>query len=169
MTLSKIKNIIKNNRDFMTNAYTNYSLLQNEIQRQDTDLILGVDWHKYIDVRDHYNTFYLVLKDYEKFIQNLDTHFLDVHDMQLYNGIIGGIEERDAMEYLSEEWLVKNERLELESKELLHSIEVYLHEYEDYDDDDVIKYVIDNKLYYHYYILDNDESVLYYDTVKSYR
>lgn len=125
-----------------------------------SNYVLGKEWHKYIEYRDNYNSFYLVLKDYRKFLCNLDKDYLKSENIELYNTLIKKLDVLDNMDCYSENFDRLEEWLEEKSKILLEDVEKYLQGYEEYPSiEDVLEDLIDNEFFDRdYYILVDEET-----------
>lgn len=94
----KRNKLIKNNKKLMDmlerDLYEYNMMLQEEEARE----MFGADNHKYIDIRNHYSSFYLVLKDWRRFMDNLDSDYLSPEAITLYNKIKKYIEKLDSLD-----------------------------------------------------------------------
>lgn len=174
MNMEAIKDILKNNNDF-------YNLVFNDLYEQDmfwqgeeADLMFGKDHYKYIEFHNNYSSFFLTLRNWSAFIDNLDPAYLNAKNIDLYNEIVklkkeyeniacDTIEEEDRFNELED-------ILEEKSKELLEACEDQLHEYEkaDYSIEDLAEYIVDTGSYEDFYIKDNDY-ILYRDHTSCYK
>ena len=117
------------------------------------EYMLGKDVSSYIDIKDHYSTFFLVLKDWKKFINNLDKDYLSNDALNLYNIIIKKRDKLYNMEQFTDKYNKLEEEIENNCKELLKLCESFLHEYESYpDEDDAIRYAEEMERLNDYYI-----------------
>ena len=138
-------------------------------QEEEHELMFGKDSYKYIDIRDNYNSFYLVLKDWNKFLDNLDKDYLCNNGLDLYNQIMVLKNEYDNIDMVENEdrYDELEELLEEKCKELLDICEQQLHEYETYNDDDLKDYLSfqleENNMYEDLYIIDDDKTKVYED------
>ena len=82
-------------------------------------------WH-YIDIKDDYNSFFLVLKSWHKFIDNLDKDYLCDKGLQLHSEIIKLKEEYDNIDIdLNEERFNKlEEELEINAKNYYQFVKI---------------------------------------------
>ena len=103
-------------------------------QKEDSENMLGKNWHKYIDYYDNYSSFYLSLKNWEMFINNLDRDYLTTEGTELYDYIMNKKNILDNMEWGTDNYYNLEEHLEKKSHELLDICESMLHEYENYPD-----------------------------------
>lgn len=149
-------------------------------QGDEFEYIFGKDKWNYIDLKDHYNSFYLILKDY-RVIDEINKDYLNEDNIKLYN--IAKDEYQafisdDNIEYGSDEYYDKEEKLEKLAKDLIKGIEDQLHKLEkwySYSREDEKVELIDFYLNCYcinvfenseYYILDDDFSKVYEDKIQ---
>lgn len=155
---SRRNEIIKLNKKLMDllqhDLYESNMFLQ-EIEGRE---MFGADSYRYIDIRDHYTSFYLVLKDWRKFIDNLDYHYLSVEAAALYNKIIKYIEKLDSMDEDDTKYDALYDTIELDCRDLLKACEDQLHVYEEYPSEiDAISYAEEMEQLEEYYIEVQDD------------
>ena len=174
MDSEEIKKVLENNNKFYNLVYNDLYENDMEWQYEEGKLLFGENSHKYIDIRDHYSSFYLVLKDAFKFIENLDPTYLCQNGIDLYNEIMKLKKEYENISCDSKEeenrYNELEEEIENKCKDLLEICEKQLHEYEkgDYSMDDMIDYIMNNSLYEEFYIIASDY-VLYHDSITCYK
>lgn len=158
--------IIMNNqklKDVVWNVCYEQSM---ENQLENGELMLGKG-NNGIEIRDNYSSFYLILRDWHKFLDNLDSDYLCQDGLDLYNKIVELKEEYENEDSYSDRFEELNEEIEKLCKELLKICEKQLHDYENIDDNDVKEYLIfeleGNGLYDDYYIIEDDTSKVYND------
>lgn len=174
MEKEEIKKILENNSDFYNLVYNDLYTQDLEWQGEEADLMFGKDHYKYIEIHDNYSSFFLTLKNWSAFLDNLDRDYLNIKNADLYNEIMklkkeyeniacDTIEEEDRFNELED-------ILEGKSKELLEACEDQLHEYEkgNYSIEDLIDYVMNTFNYEDFYTKDND-CVLYKDQTSCYK
>lgn len=166
--------IILNNNDLREQLEPRFYEDNMEQQEEETELLFGKDWCKWLDIRDNYTSFYLVLKDWYKFINNLDRDYLCTKGIDLYNKIIVLKKEYENTDMVEDEDKFNDleEKLEEYCKELLKICEEQLHEYENFNEDD-FKYYLEfhleeNNLFDDCYIIDDDYTKVYQDITKVY-
>lgn len=145
--------LIKNNKKLI-------EILQNDlyecnmfIQEEEWREMFGADSHRYIDIRNHYSSFYLVLKDWRGFMDNLDSSYLSPEAITLYNKIKKYIEKLDSMDENDTKYETLYNIIELECIDLLKECEKQLHQFEDYPaEDDAIRYADEMERLEEYYI-----------------
>lgn len=173
-TKTKI-NIILNNNDLMELVSQDYYEQNMEQQQEEGELMFGKDSHKYIEIRDNYNSFYLRLLNWCQFIENLDADYLCYKGIDLYSQIMILKNEYDNIDIVENEERFDDleEELENKCKELLSICENQLHEYEQYNEEDVkcfLEFELEeNDLFSDYYIIDDDYSKVYVDITKTFR
>lgn len=119
---------------------------------------MGKDWHRYIESHDHYDSFFLTLKDWRTFINNIESDYLNTDALKLYNEIIKNdiallekYEDDDKRDEIEE-------TIEQKAKIILKDIENLLHEYEETpEDDDVIQYADEMEQLNEYYIEEHED------------
>ena len=137
MSTEEKVNIIMNNDELRRKAEEHYYTDLMEQQAENGELMLGKEHWRYIDVRDNYSSFYLVLKDWNKFLDNLDKDYLSQKGIDLYNEIYKLYEEYNNTDMYSDRFNELEEILEDKCKELLKICEEQLHQYETYTDEDL--------------------------------
>ena len=129
--------------------------------------MLGSEHYKYIDIRDYYSSFFLVLKDWRKFIDNLDSDYLPTEGIKLYKKINKKIVKLDNLDMYTDKYSDLENEIEMLCKDLLKICEDCLHKFESFTEEDLkenIRFNLEeNYLYEDYYILDNDKSKVYVD------
>lgn len=156
---SKRNEIIKLNKKLMDllerDLYEYNMFLQGKEARE----MFGADNHRYIDIRDNYSSFYLVLKDWRKFIENLDSQYLWTDEaIALYNKIKKYVEKLDSLDEDDTKYESLYDIIELECKDLLKECEEQLHTYEEYQgEDEAIRYTDEMEQLEEYYIEIRDD------------
>lgn len=145
---------IQNNDDLLIKLLDNNSKLEEKVyeyyyedtmfqQEEFGTCCLGEKHYNWIDFHDNYNSFYLRLKNWDKFIMNIDSDYLDTKELELYNYIM---QKRDVLYNMcqySDNYDRLEEHLENKCDELLELIENDLHDYENYNFEDIKDYFID--------------------------
>lgn len=122
-------------------------------QEEETKYMLGNDFYNYIDVRDNYSSWFFILKDYRKFLTNIDKDYLSTVEEELYNKLIDKLDTLDTLDLYSENYDNLDNWLEKGSKELLDMIEKELHTYEEYPSiEDILQYNKEMEQLEDYYI-----------------
>lgn len=172
--IDKKLEIILNNNDLKEIVSQDYYEYNMHIQEEEGQLMFGKDSHKYIEIRDNYDSFYLRLLNWRKFIENLDSDYLCVNALGEYNKIKEMITEYENIDIVEEEEKFNDleEKIEEKCKDLLLLCENQLHEYEQYNEEDLKEYITfnleGNDLFSDFYIKDNDYSKVYSDYTKTY-
>lgn len=125
-----------NNREYMAELYEELAQVRGDQQSDEAGLILGSDWPRYIDYHDHYNSFYLRVKDPAEMIRNINKEYLTEAQAERFEkakSLLDKYENEEDPEKLNS-WY---DQLEIQAKGLLADIEESLHEYENITDDDI--------------------------------
>ena len=135
-------------------------------QSEEIEDLFGKDWSSYIAYHDNYSSFYLVIKNWEMFINNLDRDYLTTEGIELYDYIMNKKNILDNMEWGTDNYYNLEEHLENKSQELLDICESRLHDYEKYHDFEECCYYLlganyDNTLENCYIIIDDKGSTDY--------
>lgn len=153
MDEDKRNELIKKNQKLMDILQDDLYQYNMERQLEEGEYMLGKEQSKYIEIRDNYSSFYLVLKNWTKFIENLDKDYLSTEGIELYNLIIKQQEELYNLDYYSENYNELEETIEENCKRLLKICEDLLHEWEQLpDEDDAIQYADEMEQLNDYYI-----------------
>lgn len=133
-----------------------------EQQAEEANLLFGNNHHLWIDIKSHYTSFFLRLKDWEKFIDNLDVEHLNGPGIEKYNEILKDIEEWYQSNFTigieSNEDL--EEKIEQKCEELLLICEKILHEYEETPtSEDILDYFVNNEIEFNDYYVDNNDVI----------
>ncbi len=168
-TETKVK-IVMNNENLRDKAYNDCYENNMNMQLEEGELMLGKDNNGF-DIRDNYSSFFLVLRDWRKFINNLDSDYLCDDGLELYKTIMNLVNEQENLDSWNDNYDEKynelDEKIENYCEELLNICEKQLHEYENITEEDVEEYLKfnfeDNYLYENYYIVDDDTSKVYND------
>ena len=171
MSTEEKVNIIMNNDKLRREMEEHYYTDLMEQQAENGELMLGKEHWRYIDVRDNYNSFYLVLKDWHKFIDNVDKDYLSQEGIDLYDEIMKMYDEWGNMVVYEDEdedrYNQLEEEIENKCKELLKICEEQLHQYETYTDEDLKEDITfqleENNVNEDLYIIDDDTSKVYED------
>lgn len=132
LSKQELYDLCEKNDNFMEQYYERVCEDNMHWQEEEGKNMLGIEHYKYIDIRDNYNSFYLVLKDWTRFIDNLDSDYLCEEGKELYDYIIKKRDVLYNMEQYSNNYDNLEEHLENKCKELLKICEGQLHEYEEY-------------------------------------
>ena len=148
MTHDDLKDLISGNEDFIS-MYAERVHEDNMFwQEEEGKNMFGNEHYKYIDIRDNYSSFYLVLKDWHKFIDNLDKDYLCVEGLELYDYIIKKRDILYNMSMYSDRYDDLECHLEKKCIELLKICEKQLHEYEEFpSNEEVVNAILDNEWY----------------------
>lgn len=160
METEKRNYLIKLNKKLMYQLQDDLYRYEMDRQLEEGENMFGKDSYKYIEMRDHYSSFYLVLKDWSKFIENLDSDYIANDDaIKLYNKII---KKRDKLYNMDDPYSDKyyglDAKIEEDCKNLLKYCENQLHEYEKTpEEDDAIEYADEMEQLEGYYIEERED------------
>ena len=164
-TETKVR-IVMNNEDLFNTICNDVYEHNMGMQLEDGNLMLG-EKDNGIEIRDNYSSFFLVLRDWHKFLDNLDSDYLCQDGLDLYSKIVELKEEYENTDTYSDRFNELEDLLEENCKELLKICEKQLHQYENITEDDLKSYLEfnleENNLFDDYYIIDNDTSKVYND------
>lgn len=164
-TETKVK-IVMNNVNLRDKAYNDYYEFSMETQLEEGNLMLG-ERDNGIEIRDNYSSFYLILRDWHKFLDKLDSDYLCQDGLDLYNEIVELKEEYENTEMYSDRFNELDEQIDTNCGELLKICEKQLHQYENCTKEDVEEHLRfnfdENNLWENYYIIDDDTSKVYND------
>ena len=146
--------LIKNNKKLIDILCDDLYQSQMWQQEEEGRLLFGKDSYKYIEIKNEYSSFYLVLKNWSKFIENLDIEYLWIDGaIALYNEIIKKRDLLYNMDSNDENYYTLEEEIYIDCKELLKHCEIQLHTYEELPTiDDVIQYADEMEQLENYYI-----------------
>ena len=172
LTIPDLYEIVKKNNELREIAEDLYYNNLMDLQMEETELMLGKHTPG-IDIKDHYNSFFFVLNDWEKFFDNLDYQYLNSDNLVLY-GEIKQLVEKYHNEEDSDIYSELYEEIEEKCKTLVKGIEDQLHTFEHYSEEDFLedlRYRLEDGLFSYdgYYIMDNEISPVYLDVTKVFR
>lgn len=150
---------IKLNKKLINQLQSDLYESQMEWQYYESKDIMNDDALRAIEYHDHYTSFYYILRDWRKFIININPEYLDDDIKKTYNTIISKIDILDSMNLYSKNYNNLNEWLHEQTKKVLQSIEDYLHTYEEYpNEDDAIQYADEMDQLDSYYLEFQDDN-----------
>lgn len=153
----KRNKLIKKNKKLIELLQDNLYQSQLDCQYIDSKNIMNDEALKAIEYHDHYTSFFYTLKDWRKFIINIDTNYLSEEAKEIAKKIYKKIDVLDEMDYYSEKYEQLEEWMEQKTEEVLNDIETYLHEYEEYpEEDDAIQYADEMEQLEEYYIEEDE-------------
>lgn len=161
-----LKEVFNNNEKLKEVCYQETYELSMEQQLEFGQLCLGDNYTDYISIMDNYSSFYLVLKNSEKLIKNIDKNYLTPTEEKIYNKAVKTLEKRNNADMYNDRYdRFKKYDTELSklAEELLKLIEKDLHEYEDIDEEQVVENFI-FQLQSNYV----NEDLYYYEDDKNY-
>lgn len=161
-----LKEIFNSNEELKTECYKDTYETNMEQQLEFGQLCLGDNYNDYISIMDNYSSFYLVLKDSVRFIENIDKDYLTPVEEKIYNKAVKTLEKRNNVDMYNDRYdRFKKYDTELNklAEELLDLIEEDLHAYEDIDEETAVENFIFNLQYNYMY-----EDLYYYEDDKNY-
>lgn len=170
ITIKEIKE--KNNDDLLKLILQKNDKLENKIyykiyednmmyQKELARSMLGENSYNFIDIENNYNSFYLVLTDWEQLDENIGTSYLSDEELKLYKKIKKMKVYYNNCNYGSNKYWDWYNLIEYNYKELLNLIENDLHKLEDVNDKDILNYLIDYDDYDDCYIKNFEDLQLY--------
>lgn len=145
--------LIKLNKKLIEMLQADLYKTQMDQQGDASDYLFGKDWHKWIQYNDHYSSFFLTLRDYRKFLVNLDADYLTPDARELYDKTIKKLVTLDTLDPYSENYDRLEAWIEKNSGIILKDAENYLKDFEDYpSEDDAIRYADEMERLEGYYI-----------------
>jgi len=162
-----LKQVFNNNEKLKEECYKDAYETNMDLQLEFSQLCMGKNNYEYIDIRDNYSSFYLVLKNSEKFIENIDKNYLSTEEEQLYNKAKELLEKRNNEEDTDKYYEFDNE-LDYVAEQLLKMLEKDLHTYEKIDEEQAqenFMFNLQNNMVYEdlYYYEEDDTYNLYED------
>lgn len=125
-----------------------------------------------VDIRNNYNSFYLIIRDYNEFIEEFDEFTGNATLQELYKKSMDLYNQKNNVDFTldgcDELYDSIEEQFEKSCNELIKVVEDMLHEYENVSDEQVLETFInnvrDNYCYEDlYYYADDDKYILYED------
>ena len=154
----KRNELIKKNQKLINKLQADLYESNMDMQYIDSKNIMNDKALESIEYHDNYNSFFYTLKDWRKFITNIDSVYLSEEASEIYKHIMDKIETLDNMDPYSENYYNLDAHLEEETKKVLKDIEDYLHGYEDYpSEDDAIQYADEMEQLEDYYIEEHED------------
>lgn len=124
-----------------------------EMQYIDSKNIMNDEALRAIDYHDNYNSFFYTLRDWRKFIINIDTDYLLDEARKTAGIIYKKIDILDSMDPYSENYDNLEKWLESQTEKVLKDMEDYLHSYEETpSEDEAIQYADEMNWLDGYYI-----------------
>ena len=156
MSKKELEKVLLTHEEFLQFIYNNRMScdIQDEMLEYINSLFCG-NANKIYDVKDHYSSFYLILKNPEMLIESIDKDYLPDFLIELYEET-----KKIYNNYKDEKYEEKRNKLydnfESKSKLLLDKIENILKDYETIPTkESIVEYIISNGLYEGCYYEDN--------------
>lgn len=154
----KRNKLIKNNKKLIERLQNDLYDNNMELQRIDSKDIIGKNWEKYIKYHNNYDSFFLTVKNWREFYQNIDYSYLSDEANKKADKITTNIDKMDSLEYYNDDYHKLDEECEKLTKEILQEIEDILHAYEEYpSEDDAIIYADEMEQLEEYYIEERED------------
>lgn len=154
----KRNELIKKNKKLLYLLYDDFKDMLYFQQEEASYLSMGKNWHNYVEYHEHYTSFFLTIKNWRDFIDNVDGDYLSTDALKLYNEIIKNdiilldkCEDDDKRDEIEE-------TIEQKAKIILKDIEDYLKTFDELpDDDDIIQYADEMEQLNEYYIEEHED------------
>ena len=151
--------LIKSNKKLIEMLQTDLYKSNMDLQEEEGCELLGKNCHEYIEIKDDHTSFYLILKNWHKFIDNLAAEYLAKNTaIALYKDIKNKQTKLYNMDCYDDDFNKLDEEIENDCKKLLKYCEDQLHEYEKYPtEDDAIQYADEMEQLEDYYIEERED------------
>lgn len=154
----KRNKLIKNNSKLINQLQADLYESNMEMQYIDSKNIMNDEALRSIEYHDHYSSFFYTLKDWHKFITNIDTIYLSEEAEKTADIIYKKIDVLDSMNPYSDNYYNLDEWLFKQTEKVLKDIEDYLHSYEEYpEEDEAIQYADEMDQLNDYYIEERED------------
>jgi hypothetical protein len=155
---NKRNELIKKNSKLLNKLQGDLYESNMEMQYIDSKNIMDDEALRSIEYHDNYNSFFYTLKDWRKFIINIDVNYLSEEAKKIADIIYKKIDILDGMDPWSENYYNLDAWLETQTKKVLKDVEEYLHSYEEYpEEDEAIKYADEMDQLDEYYIEERED------------
>lgn len=154
----KRNELIKKNQKLINKLQADLYESNMDMQYIDIKNIMNDQALESIAYHDNYNSFFYTLKNWRKFIVNIDSAYLSEEAFKIYNHIMDKLETLDNMDPYGEQYDNLDAHLEEETEKVLKEIEDYLHGYEEYpSEDEAIEYADEMNWLEEYYIEERED------------
>lgn len=154
----KRNELIKKNSKLINKLQADLYDSNMEMQFIDSKNIMNDEALRSIEYHDNYNSFFYTLKDWRKFITNIDTMYLSEEARKTADIIYNKIDALDSMDPYSDNYYNLDEWLFKQTEKVLKDIEDYLHSYEEYpEEDEAIQYADEMDQLNNYYIEEHED------------
>lgn len=155
---NKRNELIKKNKQLINQLQSDLYESNMDMQYIDSKNIMNDEALRSIEYHDHYSSFYYTLKDWRKFIINIDMNYLSEEARKTADMIYKKIDILDGMDPWSENYNNLEDWLFNKTEEVLNDIEKYLHGYEEYpEEDEAIQYADEMERLEDYYIEERED------------
>lgn len=154
----KRNELIKKNSKLINQLQADLYESNMEMQYIDSKNIMNDEALRSIEYHDHYSSFFYTLKDWRKFITNIDTIYLSEEAKKTADIIYKKINVLDSMDPYSDNYYNLDGWLFKQTEKVLKDIEEYLHSYEEYpEEDEAIQYADEMDQLNNYYIEERED------------
>jgi hypothetical protein len=167
MDEEELKKLFENIEEFKKNIYDICYQNNMDYQEELGNIFFGDKWNRYIDIFDHYTSFFLRIKNAIEFFENLgveNSDYLNTKDATEYKVLYKEAKKHynnfNKCNYASNNYYKNEELLENTCKQILRILEEELHKLENITKEEAkdtfLFEVLENEMYYDCYILNND-------------
>ena len=154
----KRNKLIKKNSKLINQLQADLYNSNMEMQYIESKNIMNDDALRSIGYHDNYSSFFYTLKDWRKFITNIDTNYLSEEARKKADIIYKKIDVLDSMDPYSDNYYNLDEWLFKQTEKVLKDIEDYLHGYEEYpEENEAIQYADEMDQLNDYYIEERED------------
>lgn len=154
----KRNELIKKNSKLINKLQADLYDSNMEMQYIDSKNIMNDDALRSIEYHDHYSSFFYTLKDWKRFIINIEPDYLSEEARKTANIIYKKIDVLDSMDPYSDNYYNLDKWLFKQTETVLKDIEDYLHGYEEYpEEDEAIQYADEMDQLNDYYIEERED------------
>lgn len=155
---NKRNELIKKNSKLVNKLQGDLYESNMEMQYIDSKNIMNDEALRSIEYHDNYSSFFYTLKDWRKFITNIDVNYLSEEARKTADIIYKKIDILDGMDPWSENYNNLEDWLFNKTEEVLKDVEEYLHSYEEYpEEDEAIRYADEMDQLNEYYIEERED------------
>lgn len=154
----KRNELIKKNSKLINKLQADLYDSNMEMQYIDSKNIMDDEALRSIEYHDNYSSFFYTLKDWRRFITNIEPDYLSEEGRKTADIIYNKIDVLDSMDPYSDNYYNLDEWLFKQTEKVLKDIEDYLHSYEEYpEEDEAIEYADEMDQLNDYYIEERED------------
>lgn len=176
LNFEELQKVFDNNEKFKNIVFDDVYESNMDYQLFLSEEFFGKNAKNYLEIKDHYASFYTRIKDATKFFENLNINISDYlieedskKYIELYKQAKKYYNNLNKCNYDSSNCYKNEKLLENTCKEILSILENELHKLEDISEEEVYQYFIDNiEIYNDFYITEKTTFSLYEDITKCY-